>query len=200
MSTRLAGRLIGFVLLSLVTGCATMPQRAELPLGEWSGRGVFIVDTWAATWTETQPESQKHQYGQYPTSLKIAHSENGRPGALRIEIVSQRGPIEQMEGDRTHVVAELEPGATLPDPKFALYRLAGFAIALDEKPPKTEKGPGGPTHATCMVVDNDVVFRIQYLDRFTDTLRFHGDVVYKDGTFYSEKLDGFIHWSEVLRK
>jgi hypothetical protein len=200
MNTRLWGCLIGFGLLFLVTGCATTPQRAEIPVGQWSGRGAFFLDSWTPSAGAIKPESERQQYGRYPTQLKIEPVPDSAPARVRIEIVSQHGRIEKMEGDRTHLVVELELRTALPDSAFAAYRLAAFGLSFDEQPPKMEDGPKGPTHATCMLVDGDLVLGIEYLGGFVDTLRFHGDVVFKDGTYYSEKGDGFIHWSEVLHR
>lgn len=199
MSARVVSYVVGVGLLLLVAGCAATPQRAEIPLGQWEGHGAFMMDSWTAASGETKAGTERHQYGRYPTQLKIEEVKEGSSTRVRIEVLSQHGKIEKMEGDRSHIIAVLERRAPLPDDTFALYRLVDLGIALDEKPPKMEGGPKGPTHATCMLVEGDLVFSIQYMPGFTDTFRFQGGAVLKDGTYYAEKGDGFVHWSEVLR-
>lgn len=200
MTARGFGCSTGLGLIFLVAGCATPPQRVVIPTGEWSGRGAFIADTWTTPAGGGKPVGERQQYGRYPTQLKIGPAEGNLSGRVRIEIMSAHGLIENMDGDRTHLVAELEPRTPLPDAAFGVYRLTQFGVSFDEQPPDMEPGPEGPTHATCMVVDGSIVLTLRYLDGFTDTLWFRGDAVVKNGTWSSEKGDGFIHWTEVLRR
>ena len=140
-----------------------------------AGRGVFLVDSWRPRPRKSSRSRNGTNTGATPTQLKIERVADGPPVRFRIEIVSLHGPIEKMEGDRTHLVAELEPGASLPDPAITLYRLTALGVSFDQQAPKPDKCPKGPTHATGMLVDGDLVLRIQYAGGFMDTFRFHGD-------------------------
>jgi len=161
--------------LAVCLGCAAPYQRAVLPLGDWNGSGHFVTATPAPSEEEGKTELKTFD-GSYPTSLKIQSAPGGRADGRRLEILSPRGRQEGMEGDRTHLIAYLEPVHSGDDDRLAVYRLTKGGLSFDENPPDVDEGPEGPAHASCLVVDGDLVLRIHYMEGFVDTFRFHGDV------------------------
>ena len=187
----------------LVGGCAGSPRRAEIPLGEWRGTGVFVLDRWEAHEQEEHGEKwvrKSLQHGAYPTHLKIARANELGDGAVRMEILSERGEVEDMGGDRTHLLLHLRPDTSLADESITLYRLVDFGLSFDANPPEPDEHPEGLTHASCMLVNGELVLRIHYMDQFVDTLRFRGNTVFKDGSYWADGGDGLIHWSERLER
>ncbi len=187
-------------LLLLCAGCATLSTQPDIPIGEWSGRGRFVCATPAL---ENAAESAGLQTseGTYPTHLTIERVPGGHVDSRRLEILSQRGQIENLEnlGDRTHLIARLDPVQRSSDDQIALYRLAEIGVSVHDESPRMEKGTG-PAHASCAVVDGDLVLRIHYNAGLVDTFRFRGDLLSKDGSYSGEMGQGFIHWSERLRR
>jgi hypothetical protein len=199
MMTRFCGAMASLGVLALCVGCATPYKRAVLPVGEWNGSGRF-VHARPAKEKATESEALQTSEGTYPTHLKIEPAPGGHADSRRLDILSQRGKQEGMEGDRTHLIACLEPVYSTGDHRLTVYRLTKGGLSFDEKPPDVSKGPEGPAHASCLVFDGDLVLRIHYMEGFVDTFRFHGDVLYKDGSYSAEPAEGFIHWSERLRR
>lgn len=200
MNMRCLGALSGLGLLVLCTGCATPHRRAEIPRGEWSGSGTFVLEKWSSGDEEGASPLVTQEHGSYPTQLEIGPATVAGQDAIRLEILSQRGEVKELDGDRTHLVVHLIPRNRIADGAIALYHLAEMGISFDESEPRMGTGPDGPTHASCMVVDGDLVLRIHYMEGFVDTFRFRGDRLYKDGVCFPEDGDGLIHWSEVLRR
>ncbi|MFQ5806741.1 MAG: hypothetical protein ACE5I3_09855 [Phycisphaerae bacterium] len=199
MTTRCWGGMASLGVLVVCVGCATPYKRALLPLGEWNGSGHFVSAT-AAPSEEEGKTDLKAFGGNYPTCLKIEPAPGGHADSRRLEILSQRGKQEGMEGDRTHLIVYLEPVHSSGDHRLTVYRLTKGGLSFDENPPDVDEGPEGPAHASCLVVDGDLVLRIHYMEGFVDTFRFHGDVLHKDGTYSPEIEEGLIHWSEQLRR
>lgn len=187
--------------LAVLAGCAPAFKRADIPLGEWKGTGTVVLDKWEAAEPGQPPPPPVIEHRRYPTSLKIARATLAQDDVIRIEILSSRGEMQELAGDRTHIVAQLKPLQTLADGKIRLYQLTRFAISTDETEPDEGDEPEGLAHASCMVVDDDeLVLRIHYRPTFVDTFRFQGRRLYKDGSFYGEASDGLIHWSEELER
>ena len=138
-------------------------------------------------------------HGSYSTCLEIEPAP-GEENAIQLEILSERGEVEELEGDRTHLVLHLQRTDSIADGEITLYRLTRFGISFDEDAPSLDAGPEGLTHATCMVVDGELVLRIHYMEGFVDTFRFRGDRLCKDGSFFPDTTDGLVHWSERLRR
>jgi hypothetical protein len=199
MTIRFCGAMASLALLAVCLGCATPYKRAVLPVGEWNGSGYFVSVPGASSDEEGKTELKTFD-GNYPTHLKIEPTRGGHADSRRVEILSQRGKQEGMEGDRTHLIACLEPVHSSADNRLTIYRLMKGGLSFDENPPDIDKGPEGPAHASCLVVDGDLVLRIHYMEGFVDTFRFHGDVLYKDGSYSAETGESFIHWSEQLRR
>jgi len=105
-----------------------------------------------------------------------------------------------MGGDRTQLIAILEPTARNVDGGVTIYRLAELGFSFDESPPDLDEGPEGWAHASCTPIDGQLVLRIHYMETFADTFRFQGGVLYKEGSYLPDIDEGFIHWSERLRR
>jgi len=162
-----------------------------------------VLDRWAAGEEEGQADKwvrKNLQHGAYPTHLTITRASELGDGAVRVEILSERGEVEDMAGDRTHLVLHLRPSTSLADDSITLYRLVNFGLSFDADPPKPDEHPEGLTHASCMLVNGDLVLRIHYMEHFVDTLRFRGNTVFKDGSYWADAGDGLIHWSERLER
>jgi hypothetical protein len=188
-----------FGLVSLSAGCATLPTRAEVPLGEWSGDGSYVIHKWSADDKTADDPQAGLEHGEYPTRLTIEKAEIDGQDAVRIEILSMRGESKELGGDRTHIVALLRPNESLADDTITLYRVMELGISDNKEPPQRDMGSETITAATCMRSAGEIVLCIHYMDEFVDTLRFRGDVVLKDGSYYTSK-EGLIHWSERLQR
>jgi hypothetical protein len=170
-----------------------------LPLGEWNGSGRYVFAA-SADQQEEEASELRTAAGTYPTELKIERVPDGPADSRRVEILSKRGKIAELDGDRTHLTVVLEPVEHIADDRITVYRVTRQGLSLEAGPPDVSDGPAGPAHASCIVVDGDLVLQLHYLDGFVDTFRFRGDVLYKDGSYAPELEDGFIHWSERLRR
>lgn len=185
-------------LLTFSTGCTTLPTRAEIPCGEWSGHGMFVLHKWKGD-ESSEAAREILQHGEYPTWLKIEKTTIDDNEGVRMEILSKRGKIETLEGDRTHIIMRLRPTETLADDAITLYHLAEFGLSDDEDAPGLEKGTEGTTYATCMRAAGQIVLRVHYFDGFSDTFRFRGNAVHKDGAYFDSD-EGVIRWTEWLRR
>lgn len=199
MMTRICGAVASLGVLVVCVGCAVPCKCPVLPLGEWNGSGHFVNVAPASSEEEGKTKLKVFD-GSYPTSLKIESAPGGDADGRRLEILSPRGRQEGMEGDRTHLITYLEPVHSADNDRLAVYRLMKGGLSFDQEPPDVDEGPEGTAHASCLVVDGDLVLRIHYMEGFVDTFRFHGDVVHKDGSYSSDTGEGFIHWSERLRR
>ena len=96
-------------------------------------------------------------------------------------------------------MALLRPTESLANDAITLYHVVKLGISTTETPPGMDQGSETITAATCMLSAGEIVLRIHYMDEFADTFRFRGDVVFKDGSYYTSK-EGLIHWSERLQR
>ena len=197
MKKRIFGSLTAPTLLLLCAGCATLPRQAVIPLGQWEGHGSFVISKWGDGDETASEKKLETECGDYTTSLKIERADDPGPDAIRMEIVSLRGKTELFEGDRTHLVAVLTPMKSLAEDTITLYRLVRFGVSNDAHPPVPGNEPEDRTYASCMVADGEIVLNVHYMDEFTDTLRFRGNAVLKDGSYFDSK-SGLIAWSEEL--
>ncbi|MBU0640013.1 MAG: hypothetical protein KKB50_14185 [Planctomycetes bacterium] len=200
MTLRAWGCLGAFGLLLACSGCATLPTRAEIPVGEWSGEGTFFLVKCKPLEEGTVTKFETIEHGVYPTHLKIELELVEGRAALRLEILSERGAVEQLDGERSHLVMHLRPMLAVADNAIMLYHLIDWGYSSNENAPKVDSVSGAPVQAMCMVVRGDLVLRIRYMEHYVDTFRFRGNALYKDGAIYSEEDDGSIHWSEYLKK
>ena len=190
--------------LMIATGCSTLPKTGVLPQGSWAGDGAFVHEKWDEGVALYDPATSAGYYrGGYRTTLDIADVEENGEHALRVEILSMRGPFEKEDDDRTHLIVYLQPVKTLGD-DATLYKAVDWQISMNADEPGDADSPLVPVNATCTRVDDDaIVFQIAYLDGFTDNYVFtaDGDVM-KLGRFGSVEDDGdikgLIHWVETL--
>ncbi len=201
MDTRVIFGVLLTVLAALNAGCATLHTQATIPTGSWTGDGVFVA-------AGPSPDAKGHvttrpwirEQGRYPTDLTIRAVQIDDQDGYEIEILSPRGRTEHLEGDRTHLIVRLVPAHRLRDGLIQTYRVTDFGVAFHEEPPKLDSGPHGEAHASCMLEGGVLVLQMHYLEGFNDTLRFAGNTVTKDGTYAGNEGDGFIHWTERLRR
>jgi hypothetical protein len=189
--------LVAITLLS--GGCAASGLRGEIPLGQWSGEGVFVYEEWGPGGEQGGTPGRHSIHRSYPTSLSI------RPGVLEgseiieMEIRSLRGALPDL-GDETHLKVALVKARRVSD-STVLYRPVGLAsnfepgsgdelsLSFDDESP--------PFGASCITIDGATVLQIHYMDKFADTIRFQGDRVEKCGVYYDAD-QGLVHWCEHL--
>jgi hypothetical protein len=190
---------IGSLVACLVfTGCASLPKTAVIPTGHWSGDGMFVAGKWAAAGA-ADGQVVVTQCGEYNTQLLIEKAEVDGVDAARLEITSERGAIASLDGDRTHLVMFLKPRESLADETIAVYEVAKAGLSLDDDPPDVSAvSSDDKTTVTCMYDDGEIVLHVQYMEGWTDTIRFRNNVAYKDGALADKQR--LIHWSERLKR
>ncbi len=189
-------------LLFWCTGCATLPTRPEIPLGEWSGTGTYVVEKWSAD--KDDPKSavfEGREHGTYPTSLKIEPTTVAGEDAVRLEILSERGVFRLHPdiGSRTHLVMHLVKDDSVDENGIGLYHLAAAGLTIDDDPPEMEQGSSKINMVTCNTLDRDIVLRIIYQDGWLDVIHFQDNDVYKNGAYF-QMSGGYIQWSELLHR
>lgn len=187
------------VMLLLCVGCAGVPRRAEIPIGTWSGEGTFVLEKWDAAETADAASGVLSQ-GKYKTHLTIEPTTLDGRDALRMEILSERGEVEGLDGDRTHIISILCETRSIENDTITFYRICQEGLSLDAEEPSMEYAPDEFTRATCLLRPGEVVLRIEYMDKLIDIYRFRGDTVLKDGTYGGVEAEGYVHWSERLRR
>jgi hypothetical protein len=189
---------------AMLSGCVG-PERVDLvPLGTWTGQGVFTYNEWGAGSTNnSQEQTPRTIHREYPTHLRIEAVHNGGSEFILIEIVSERGPLPGPApdmGDATHILLALAKAKTVSDSAVLFYGIdAHFNPEPDEslglRPPEDSDEITG----SCLRRGDVTVLRLQYEENFCDTLRFRGGTVEKEGAYYDHE-EGVIHWSESLRR
>jgi len=203
--SRLAGRfamratLLMFVVALLSAGCAATGPRGEIPLGHWSGEGVFVYEEWGSGGEQGGAPGRHSIHRSYPTSLSI------RPGLLEgheiieMEIRSQRGALPDL-GDETHLKVALVKAKRVSD-STVLYRPVGMASNFEPGPDDelslSFDDDSPPFGASCITMNGATVLQIHYMDNFVDTIRFQGDRVEKCGVYFDAD-QGLVHWCEHL--
>lgn len=186
------------IVLVLCSGCsshrgglsARVPP-GEIPLGIWSGEGVFVYEHWKA---EAGEEASIHR--EYQTVLIINPMELDGRKVIGMLIHSERGPLPELEGESTQIFAALAEAERVSD-ATVLYRLVAFEVGPepDEKVSFDDDAP--PVAASCTTQDGVTILQIPYMGNFVDTFRFEGDRLEKTGVYFSLK-EGLIHWVEHL--
>jgi len=183
------------VLLTLTQGCSAGRHLTEIPVGQWQGRGFFVYEVWpSAEEAETQPAAPTRLYRSYPTRLVIRRLAAGERKAFELDILSERGPLPEL-GDRTHLKAALIEAGRI-SPAATLYRLADWKFNPQSDAVLNLNRPEAPLAASCISFDGTMILRIRYDEEFTDTFRFRGSRLEKDGILHADT--GLIHWSERL--
>lgn len=175
----------------LCSGCEAPGPRGEIPLGMWSGEGVFVYEHWKA-----EAGEQASIRREYLTSLVLWPVKIDGQKVIQMEIRSERGPVPELEGNSTHLKAALARVRRVSE-TTVLYRLVAFQVnpEPDEKLSFDDDAP--PVAASCTTRDGVTVLQIQYTDNFVDTFRFEGDRLEKTGVFFNLN-EGLIHWVEHL--
>ncbi len=190
--------ILALALLVGVAGCRA-PQLAGIPLGHWSGAGRFVSIPAAESATQPQPDARS-----YETTLDIRPGTGLAAGRLRFEIVSQRGAIEGLDGDRTHLVFELEPGSILDDGHVRLFRIPRAGVSVDEDPPTLEEDPKSAICATAVEAGGETSLHVIYRSgEWRDVFLFRGNRVTKVGTLESlenENIRRSVCWVEELTR
>ncbi|MEW6250835.1 MAG: hypothetical protein AB1716_09315 [Planctomycetota bacterium] len=189
--------IVGLSILLLVTGCSAT-QRAEIPTGRWVGEGRFVL--LRSSSGAPVPGRAEPMTGTYSTELTITRGAGDAAERIVIEIRSQRGPIPGLDGDRTHLIAELEPAAVLAEGRIRTYRIARAGLSSDPVPPELEEGPDEDAQAVAFACDGELVLNLHYMNGFRDTLRIRRATACKDGSLRGVLENGAIEWSETLRK
>ncbi|MFH1745440.1 MAG: hypothetical protein ABIG44_00180 [Planctomycetota bacterium] len=179
----------------LVAGCATGYHEVVIPHGEWSGHGTCLLKQWPG---ENNDPPELFLFQSYETSLTIQPAPE--EGAIRLEVLTLRGEMPPLDGDRTHLVVDLTECDRAADDTAATYQVTNFGISMEDKPLDHHSDPKEPVSASCQVLDGELILRINYMEGFVDIFRFHGDRLYKDGSFFPEDGQGLVHWSEVLKR
>ncbi|MGD8452422.1 MAG: hypothetical protein PVJ57_11435 [Phycisphaerae bacterium] len=195
---RIVGGL-GLVVVLLCVGCAGAPRRAEIPTGAWSGEGTFVLQKWDAADPSGGPGNIL-SHGTYKTHLAIEPTKVDGQDAIRLDILSHRGEVDGLDGDRTHLVVILVKTRSLANDTIALYRTYQAGLSLDESEPSLEDAPDECTRATCLLHHGELALRIEYMDKFVDFYRFRGDTVFKDGIYGGVEAEMYVHWSERLHR
>jgi hypothetical protein len=187
------------IVLVLCSGCSSHRSGGlsasvlpgEIPLGVWSGEGVFVYEDWKA---EAGEEASIRR--EYPTSLTIESMELDGRKVIGMGVFSARGPLPKLEGENTYIRAALAEAKRVSD-TTVLYRLVAFQFnpESDEKLSFDDDAP--PVAASCTTRDGVTVLQITYKDNFVDTFRFEGDRLEKSGVYFSLN-EGLIHWVEHL--
>lgn len=215
-----AAGLLTLAAAAAVVANSSRQQRTrpgEIPVGEWSGDGVFVFEHWApgeAPTTEDQPEEldaiipdlddedgrrssrNRAVHRRYRTRLEIWTERLGRFDVAILEIESKRGELADL-GDETHLVVALSKVRRVSG-STTLYRVIAFAFnpEPDDEPIINEMAP--PVSASCTTIDDTTVLQIHYMNNFVDTFRFEGDHLEKTGLYHTDT--GMVHWNERLER
>ena len=188
----------------------------EIPLGEWTGRGVFIYQHW-----EDEDESLIDDvfrtdddivdlleddsvagrrggvvHRRYTTRLSVWDEEWDDRDVIVMEIRSRRGRLAEL-GDETHLMLAFEEARRLTR-ATVLYRMISMTFNPEPDSEPLLKDDAAPVTASCTTTGDVTVLQIHYMDNFIDTLRFEGRRVEKTGMYHTR--DGMVHWNEELKK
>lgn len=188
---RLTTLIVAWMVSPVVVGCAATRQAGKIPFGDWSGRGTFVYETWE---TDKDAESIHRSYS---TRLSVRPLSLDGGKGVELDIVSERGELPELEGDRTHLKVALVE-AKRPSDTTVLYRLADWLYnpGPGEKFKPDANAP--PFAASCMTVDGTTVLQVRYIENFVDTFRFRCRYVDKTGMLFGK--NGLTHWSERLQR
>ena len=103
-------------------------------------------------------------------------------------------------GDATHILLALAKARTVSDSAVLFYGIDGQfnpepGESLSLRPPDASD----EITASCLRTGDVTVLRLQYQENFSDTLRFRGNTVEKEGAYYDQE-EGLIHWYEALHR
>jgi hypothetical protein len=187
----------------LAAGCVAPGPRGEIPLGEWTGRGEVIYESWEesdedADDANVEGEEPRSIHRCYATELRIQPGRLEGHEVVEMEIRSHSGPLPGMEKETRHLRLALLKARRVSD-STVLYRLVDFQLDPDDDETFDFDDNAPPLAATCMVMHGATILQIDYLDNFVDTLRFQGNRVEKLGVYF-DRENGLIHWAERLTR
>ncbi len=188
----------------------------EIPLGEWTGRGVFIYQHWDSEDDSPiddvfntdddiidllEDDSAAGMRGgvlhrRYTTRLEVWDEEWDDRDVIVMEIRSRRGKLAEL-GDETHLMLVFEEARRLTR-MTVLYRMISMTFNPEPDSEPVLKDDATPVTASCTTSDDVTVLQIHYMDNFIDTLRFEGRRVEKTGMYHTR--DGMVHWNEELKQ
>ena len=180
-------------------GCATAGRPGQIPLGQWSGRGMFVYERWDSDDTESDAQDRPTVSREYDTTLNVRSETLGGQDIVRLEIVSKRGSMPGLHiDDQTHLQIALAEAKRVSD-STVLYRMVGSLLnpSPDETLELSEDAP--PVSATCSTRHGVTVLQLQYAEDFVDIFRFRGRRVEKTGMWFDEN-GSLVHWRERLEQ
>lgn len=194
--------LSGVILLTLLGGAvawAAGDKSGGIPTGKWVGEGVFTVHKWQKATGDQPARPDAYEHGRYPARLTIEQTRYGDQDAYRVEIFSERGRTEHLEGDRTHIVVVLVQRKTFGDADGPVeYAGVELGVVTDASPMKVDKNEGVYPIVTCVREGEQVVLHLTYQREFADVITFHGERATKCGVLAGD--DGVVQWSEQFKK
>ena len=197
-------RRSGVMMLSLAStiaaaGCATAGRPGEIPLGQWSGRGMFVYERWDSDDTESDAVDRPTVSREYDTTLSVRSDILGGQDIVRLEIVSKRGSLPGLHiGDQTHLQIALAEAKRVSD-STVLYRMVGSLLNPEPDETLELEDDAPPVSATCTTRHGVTVLQLQYAEDFVDVFRFQGRRVEKTGMWFDEN-GNLIHWRERLEQ
>jgi hypothetical protein len=188
----------------LLGGCVGVERVELVPLGTWTGQGVFTYNEWDARATnDNEDETPGIIHRGYPTNLRIDRIDNEQTEFILVEILSKRGPLPGPApdmGEATHIILALAEAKTVSESAVLFYGIdATFNPGPVESLSLIPPDESDEIIASCLRSGETVVLRLQYQENFCDTLRFRGNTVEKEGAYY-DREEGIIHWSESLHR
>ncbi len=199
------------LLVSALAGCGAP---AEIPAGEWVGRGTYVDYEGVLPAGGGAPKERSRSRA-YETTLKIARTRAFGREAITFDILSKRGRLLNVGDEETEIDGVLVKLRTLPS-GAALY--AGLdAGVLDSPGAAAEEPVALPPKTLARAVSfptpDALVLQISYGDPakkdvagcWVDTFRFRSDRVIKTGAYLSGSESGGerkaveVWWFEELR-
>ncbi len=197
--------------IQLVGGCGPAP--AEIPVGEWAGRGTYVDYEAISVKGKQADTKQRAKDGSYETRLKITRARAYGREATVLEIHSGPRQLFNVEGEETSSVAVLVKLDTLDNGSilYAVYTEKAAALQPSEPREPSALPPGTLALATCIRSGRGPVLQVYYWTperslSFIDTFHFETDRVVKTGRFTDTRTSGSeeklieVYWVEELRR
>lgn len=202
--------IIGLAALCAVaSGCSQRISDQGLPIGRWDGTGNYLAATWIPHPDDPAEVDtfSASSHNTYDTMLSIRPAPEYGDDSLRMEILSRRGEIRTaddgqalIDGDRTHLVMYLQPTMSIHDDEEStqgvdFYEVVEAGASYDSSDVDISP-PDELMFVTCCRKGSTCIVQIQYDDRWSDQLIFHGKSLLKMGMFSTDQM--LIHWMEKL--
>jgi len=191
------GVILAIAVGCLGPGCAAPQAGGVLPFGDWSGHGLFVYENFKPAKDDADSSDPRSIHREYSTTLSIQPAELDGRDVIKMTIRSKRGELPDLM-DETHLIVAMVEARRVSD-STVLYR----SVAQQLNPEPGERlefdDAAPPAGASCTTLDGVTTFIIEYMENFVDVFRFKGNRVEKRGTYFNKK-EGFVHWTETLRK